>query len=128
MPWPLPALAQLTDSNLCSKLRDFMPTSTVTAPPGTSPGVSVWSAASHSRAVLEVDASLAALLPRGGLRRGETVTVVGSTSLALTLLSRAPGERAWCAIGGVPTLGLAAAAEAGLDLERLALVARPMQR
>jgi hypothetical protein len=73
---------------------------------------------------LPVAAPLEPLLA-GGLRRGSTVTVHGSTSLALGLLARATVEGSWAAIVGVPSLGLAAAEELGVDLARLALVPNP---
>lgn len=80
------------------------------------------------RGVVAVDQPLAELLPRGGLGRGEVVTVTGSTSLGLRLLARATRQRAWCAVVGVPALGLAAAAEAGVDLDHLLTVPRPGRR
>lgn len=80
------------------------------------------------RRVVSVGEPLDALLPRGGLGRGEVVTVTGSTSLGLALLARPSREGAWCAVAGVPALGLASAAEAGVDLARLLLVPRPGAR
>lgn len=71
---------------------------------------------------LNVDGPFDALLPWGGLRRGETVAVTGSGSLALALVSRASREGAWCAAIDLPTLGLAAAREAGVDLDRFLIV------
>jgi hypothetical protein len=78
--------------------------------------------------VLPVAAPLAGLLPAGGLRRGSTVAVaagVGSTSLLTALLVRASAGGAWAAVIGRPDLGLVAAAEAGVAVERLALVPYP---
>ncbi|MCR6485604.1 hypothetical protein M8542_22520 [Amycolatopsis sp. OK19-0408] len=68
---------------------------------------------------------LAGLLPGGGLRRGTTVAVRGATSLVLALLAAATRDGSWAAVTGLPELGLAAAAELGVDLERLALVPHP---
>jgi hypothetical protein len=71
---------------------------------------------------------LAGLLPGGGLRRGSTVAVAagaGSTSLLLALLAGASTAGAWAGIVGRPDLGLVAAAEAGVALDRLALVPYP---
>jgi hypothetical protein len=68
------------------------------------------------------------LLPAGALRRGSTVAVaagVGSTSLLMALLARACATGAWAGVVGCPDLGLVAAAEAGVALERLALVPYP---
>jgi hypothetical protein len=75
--------------------------------------------------VLPVVPALAGLLPDAGLRRGSTVAVHGGTSLLLALLAEATAQGAWAAVAGLPSLGLAAAAEYGVDLARLALVPRP---
>ncbi len=78
--------------------------------------------------VLPVVAPLARLLPAGGLRRGTTVAVPpgpAATSLLWAMLVEASAEGAWVGIVGRPDLGLVAAAEAGMQLERLALVPRP---
>jgi hypothetical protein len=50
---------------------------------------------------------------------------VGATSLLIALLARASAAGSWCGVIGLPTLGLVAAAEAGVAVERLALVPRP---
>ncbi|WP_106187212.1 hypothetical protein [Umezawaea tangerina] len=75
--------------------------------------------------VLPVRGELADLLPWGGLRRGSTVSVRGSTSLLLALLATATAEGCWAAVVGVPHLGVLAAAELGVAVHRLALVPRP---
>lgn len=75
--------------------------------------------------VLPVSGPLQSLLPDGGLRRGSTVVVAASTSLALQLVAAASAAGSWTAAVGLPALGAVAAAEAGLVLERLALVPRP---
>lgn len=78
--------------------------------------------------VLPVAAPLARLLPGGGLRRGCTVSLPeapGATSLLLALLAEASAGGAWAGVVGRPGLGLLAAAEAGVRLERLALVPHP---
>src|SRR5687767_6402679 len=74
---------------------------------------------------LPVLGPLQSLLPDGGLRRGSTVSVVGSTSLALQLAVGASAAGSWTAAVGLPSLGAVAAAEAGIVLERLALVPKP---
>ncbi len=79
-------------------------------------------------ALLPVAAPLAPLLPAGGLRRGSTVAVrpgPGATSLLLALLARASAGGGWVGVVGRPDLGPVAAAEAGVVLERLALVPTP---
>ena len=78
-----------------------------------------------SEQTLPVLPALAPLFPAGALRRGSTVAVPGSAALLLALLAGASAGGAWIAVVGVPTLGMVAAAEAGLMLERLALVPNP---
>jgi hypothetical protein len=83
--------------------------------------------------VLPVLPELSGLLPGRGLRRGSTVAVAtgsaapgsGGTSLLLALLAAASRAGSWCAVVGVPALGVLAAAESGIALERLALVPNP---
>ena len=74
---------------------------------------------------LPVLPALADLLPEGGLRRGSTVAVSGTTSLALALLAGPSQAGSWCTAVGLPSLGLVAATEVGIALERFPLVARP---
>ncbi|WP_158844623.1 hypothetical protein [Saccharothrix deserti] len=74
---------------------------------------------------LPVRGELAELLPWGGLRRGSTVSVRGSTSLLLALLAAATAEGCWAAVVGLPRCGALAAAELGVAVHRLALVPRP---
>lgn len=76
----------------------------------------------HER-LLPVLPAIAGLLPDGGLRRGSTVAVAGSTSLALALAAGPSGAGSWCAVVGTPSLGLVAAAELGVALERFPLIA-----
>jgi len=68
---------------------------------------------------------LASLLPGGGLRRGAVVGVSGSTSLALALLAGPSAAGSWCGAVGLASLGVVAAAELGVELERFPLVAAP---
>jgi hypothetical protein len=78
--------------------------------------------------VVPVVPALAELLPLGGLRRGSTVCVGGgpaSSSLALALVAEASSLGSWCAAIGWPSLGVAAAAELGVALERFPLVSAP---
>lgn len=76
---------------------------------------------------LPVLAALVGLLPGGALQRGTTVSVGGeaATTLALSLAAGPSGAGSWVAAVGLPSLGLAAAAEVGLVLERLVLVRQP---
>lgn len=76
------------------------------------------------RALPVLDA-LQGLLPEGRLRRGTVVAVggeAGATALALALGAGASGEGSWAAAVGMPSLGLLAAAELGLVLERLVVI------
>ncbi|MFI6031894.1 hypothetical protein [Amycolatopsis magusensis] len=96
--------------------------------PGISTASGVAAAARQAQAtgqVLPVLPELAGLLPAGGLRRGGTVAVHGSTSLLLALLAEATSRGSWAAVVGVPELGVVAAHELGVAVDRLALVNRP---
>jgi hypothetical protein len=101
--------------------------------------------------ILPVLPKLARLFPLGGLPRGSTVLlgpaaapdplpgsafaasgtsgaasqVPGLTSLLLLLLAGTSSQGYWCAVVGLPELGLAAAAELGADLGHLVLVPQP---
>jgi hypothetical protein len=100
----------------------------LTALPGVSTASGVAVAAEHAQTtgqVLPVLSGLSGLLPAGGLRRGGTVAVHGSTSLLLALLAEATAAGSWAAVVGMPDLGVAAAGELGVELSRLALVPRP---
>jgi hypothetical protein len=104
------------------------PVARLAALPGVSTASRVAAQAERARAtgkVLPVAPALAGLLPSAGLRRGSTVAVHGSTSLLVALLAEATAAGSWAAVVGMPSLGLAAAAEYGVDLARVALVPRP---
>jgi hypothetical protein len=79
----------------------------------------------ESGVVLPVAPPLAAVLPRGGLARGSVVSVLGqgATSLLFTLL--AGPEAPWSALVGMPGIGLLAAAEFGIDLDRVVVIPEP---
>jgi hypothetical protein len=82
---------------------------------------------------LPVVPALRPLLPGGCLRRGSTVAITGrtsvpgtgATSLLFAVLAEASAAGAWCAVVGLPRLGLVAAVEAGVAVERLALLPHP---
>lgn len=78
---------------------------------------------------LPVSSALTDLLP-DGLRRGSSVGLAGpgARSLALALIAEATATGSWAAVVDEPDLGLAAAAEAGVALARLAVVGLPDQR
>lgn len=69
--------------------------------------------------------ALAELLPGGALAAGGVYAVDNSTTLALGLLQGPSAAGSWCAVVGVPDLGVEAAAGLGLDLDRLVLVPHP---
>lgn len=78
--------------------------------------------------LLPLAPSLAALLPEEGLQTGTSYTVSPSPSLVLALLSAASQKGHWCAVIGMPTLGVEAATAFGIDLSRLILVPHPGER
>jgi len=75
--------------------------------------------------MLPVLPALRDLLPGGGLQRGSVVTAGGWGLLALALTAGAVADGAWCAVIGIPAMGVRAAAEVGLDLDRVLLVSEP---
>ncbi|HSL56445.1 MAG TPA: hypothetical protein VK866_01250 [Acidimicrobiales bacterium] len=76
------------------------------------------------RKVLAVADPLRPLCPDGGLRRGSVVGVTGpvAASLVLALVAEASGQGSWVALVDLPDLGLVAAAELGVALDRVAVV------
>jgi len=70
---------------------------------------------------------LEGLLPGGAIRRGSTIEVEGpgATSLALALAAGPSAAGSWTALVGVPFVGLTAAGEAGVALNRLFVVRPP---
>ncbi|MDE0652668.1 MAG: hypothetical protein OXI26_03355 [bacterium] len=83
----------------------------------------------HER-TLPVLSALRDLFPGGALQRGWVITTGGdgATSLALAVAAGPSAAGSWTAVVGEEGLGLAAAAEAGLALERLLMVAAPEPR
>jgi hypothetical protein len=75
--------------------------------------------------LLPVLPALRDLLPGGGLQRGSVVTSGDWGLLALALTAGAVADGAWCAIVGVPAVGVRAAADTGLDPARVLLIAEP---
>ncbi|MET3805037.1 hypothetical protein ABIB25_002037 [Nakamurella sp. UYEF19] len=81
---------------------------------------------SAGRPVLAVPGPLAEILPGGGLPRGGVVSLgggAGATSLLFSLLA-APANT-WSALVGMPDVGLLAASELGVDLDRVVLIPYP---
>jgi hypothetical protein len=77
-----------------------------------------------TRPVLPVPPALVQLFPAGGLGLGTTVAVRGSRAVLLSLLA-ATTQHVRAAVVGMPDLGMLAAAEYGVDTERLALIPHP---
>ena len=77
--------------------------------------------------MLPVVPALQPLLPDGGLVRGSVVGCTGATgvSVALATMAGASAAGSWLACVGLPSLGLRAASEVGIALERLMMVAEP---
>jgi hypothetical protein len=98
----------------------------VGAPPdvtaGVTPGVTPGAAAGAG--ALPVLPALAELLP-GGLPRGTVVAAGRWGLLCLALAAGASAAGAWCAVTGVPQLGVAAAAGVGLELSRMLVIPDP---
>ncbi|MHB8438464.1 MAG: hypothetical protein ACYDD4_04795 [Acidimicrobiales bacterium] len=82
--------------------------------------------------VLPLRPDLAALVPGGGLARGQVVgvwsappgTVGGASTLSFLLLAAASAA-GWCAAVGIDDPGVVAMSELGVDLDRLVLIPRP---
>ncbi len=91
---------------------------------GLAPAGSVSELPRPSLPALPVPAGLAELLP-AGLRRGSTIAVTSSVSLLLALLGGPSSNGAWTALVGMPSISADAAAEAGVDLARLAIISPP---
>ncbi|HTP15870.1 MAG TPA: hypothetical protein VMK13_08545 [Streptosporangiaceae bacterium] len=75
--------------------------------------------------ILPVLPALRELLPGGGLQRGSVVAAGCWSLLCLALAAGASADGAWCAVAGLPELGVRAAADVGLDPDRLLLIADP---
>jgi hypothetical protein len=83
-----------------------------------------WSSPSAG-GILTVLPALRDLLPRGGLARGSVVAVAEFGLLCLALAAGASADGAWCAIAGVPEVGVLAAVGLGLDADRTLVVPDP---
>lgn len=75
-----------------------------------------------------VDPSLAGLLPDSGLRSGCAYTLETAGALLLALLAEPSRTGAWCGVVGMPELGVEAAHQAGVVMDRLVLVPQPGRR
>lgn len=68
--------------------------------------------------------SLGRLLPGGGLMAGAAYSVENSTTLAMALLAGPSETGAWCSVIGIPDFNVEAAANLGINLDRLILIPR----
>ncbi|HEY5116299.1 MAG TPA: hypothetical protein VIJ00_12310 [Nakamurella sp.] len=75
--------------------------------------------------VLPVAAPLAAVLPSGGLARGSVVSVLGQGATSLLFALLAGPLSPWAALVGMPGVGLLAASEFGVDLDRVVVIPDP---
>ena len=75
--------------------------------------------------LLTVPDPLLPLFPFGGMQKGSSIGFdgAGSTSVALALAASVLGDNRWMAIVGFEEIGLLAASELGVRLDRLLLVA-----
>jgi hypothetical protein len=110
-PFGSPAVAPLRRPSLRAEL-------------GAQPAGAISALAGSTLPPLPVSAGLAELLP-DGLRRGSTVAVTSSVSLLLALLGAASAGGAWTAMVGMPAISAEAAVEAGVELQRLAIISPP---
>ena len=75
--------------------------------------------------VFPVSQAVANLFPERGLSRGSIYQVDSSASLLWALLAEPSQSGTWCAVVGAPDLGLAAASEMGVNVDRLVVVPHP---
>jgi hypothetical protein len=78
-----------------------------------------------SERVFPVSQAVQGLFPDGGLRRGVIYECEPSASLIWSLLSEASNQGVWCALVGLPDVGVAAAEDMGVNVDRVVLVPTP---
>lgn len=78
--------------------------------------------------VFAVPPELAGLLPDSGLRPGSAYALAGAGALVHALLAVPSRAGTWCGVVGMPELGVEAAQQAGVVLDRLVLVPEPGPR
>jgi hypothetical protein len=69
--------------------------------------------------------ALAPLVPGGELAPGIVVVITGSSALLLGMLAASSRAGRWCAFVGCPEISALAAAQMGVDLERVAFIKNP---
>ncbi|MEO7123343.1 MAG: hypothetical protein ABI400_09570 [Lacisediminihabitans sp.] len=70
-------------------------------------------------------AAFAEILPGGALKQGVSYSVEGSMTLLMALVAGPSAAGSWCGVIGVPEFGIEAAANFGIDLDRVAFVPYP---
>ena len=75
--------------------------------------------------IVPVVPPLRTLFPAGGLVKGQVAAVDEYGALCLALMAGASAAGAWCVVCGVPEFGVVAAAQAGVEPDRLLLVPDP---
>ncbi len=88
----------------------------------------VWRASERTDQAFPLLPELTQFFPGQGLRRGTTLAITpgpGALSLLLATLAAASQAGSWCAVAGLPQLGIMAAKELGVVLDRLVLVPYP---
>jgi len=78
-----------------------------------------------SERVFPVSEVVQELFPEGGLRRGVVYQCDSSASLIWSLLAESSRQGVWCAVVGLPDLGVAAAEDMGVNVDRVVLVPTP---
>lgn len=80
-----------------------------------------------ARRTLPLLPALADLVPHGALQRGNVVACEGpaAVSLAMALAAGPSHDGCWVGLAGLPFLGLGAAAEVGVQLQRVVAVVDP---
>lgn len=126
--------ARFDDSDGAYAVAEPDPFGTATPPPlrrpslraelGSQPAGAVSALLGPALPPLPLSPSFAELLP-DGLRRGSTIAVTSSVSLLLALLGTPSASGAWTAMVGMPAISAEAAAAAGIELERLAIISPP---
>ncbi|HQD22739.1 MAG TPA: hypothetical protein PKY27_10835 [Arachnia sp.] len=78
--------------------------------------------------VFAVPREVAGLLPDAGLRPGAAYALAGAGALLHALLAEPSRAGTWCGVVGMPEMGVEAAQQAGVVLDRLVLVPEPGRR
>jgi hypothetical protein len=121
---PPPALAP-ADGALRELTASGLAASGLAASGAAASGLVARKLAAPGESVLPVLPPLRGLLASGGLTRGQVITTGAWGLLCLALAAGASHAGAWCAVVGLPSLGVLAGLDLGLDPGRLLLIAEP---